>query len=79
MSERSLALAMKSVRLTEEQEALPPGIAMPAVETLPTLDPAIQRYLAVLCRTVSAHDAPPGIQHNPVQPPTAQPDRRRSV
>lgn len=83
MGERSLALAMKSARLTEEQEALPPGIGMPAVETLPTLDPAIQRYLAVLTRQGGgrgdASEAPEPDTTSPTQPPSAQPDRRRSA
>ena len=48
MSERSLALAMRAARLPEEQEGLPATITMAAVETLPTRDGRIQRYLAVL-------------------------------
>ncbi|MDO4904054.1 MAG: 16S rRNA (guanine(527)-N(7))-methyltransferase RsmG [Lautropia sp.] len=48
MSERSLAFAMKSVRLRDEQRELPASVQMHAVESLPCIHPDTQRFLAVL-------------------------------
>lgn len=71
MSERSLAFAMKSAKLPEEQRELPAEIALQAIETLPTLLPDTQRFLAVL-RKYTAH----GLPEAPF--PDAEPtDRRR--
>ncbi|MDO5103927.1 MAG: 16S rRNA (guanine(527)-N(7))-methyltransferase RsmG [Lautropia sp.] len=71
MSERSLAFAMKSAKLPEEQRELPAEITLDAIETLPTAMPNTQRFLAVLRKHTG---------HSPVhaQPMNAEPtDRRR--
>lgn len=71
MSEHSLAFAMKSAKLPEEQRELPAGMSLCAIETLPTLLPETQRFLAVLCKT---HAQDPGHAPSPHSEPT---DRRR--
>lgn len=48
MSKDSLLFAMKSLRLSEEQQALPDSIMLQAVEPLPTIDLGVQRNLAIL-------------------------------
>ena len=48
MSKDSLLFAMKSLRLSEEQQALPESIMLQAVEPLPTIDLGVQRNLAIL-------------------------------
>lgn len=50
MSEDSLAFAMKAARLAEEQQQMPASMHVAAIETLPTPNPDIQRYLAILKR-----------------------------
>ncbi|MDO4682150.1 MAG: 16S rRNA (guanine(527)-N(7))-methyltransferase RsmG [Lautropia sp.] len=71
MSEHSLAFAMKSARLPEEQRELPAGMCLRAIETLPTLLPETQRFLAILRKT---HAQDPDHARSPHSEPT---DRRR--
>lgn len=72
MSEYSLAFAMKSAKLPEEQRELPPDIRLQAIEALPTLLPDTQRFLAVLQKQKPQH----GLAHAP-SPDSEPTDRRR--
>ena len=72
MSKDSLLFAMKSLRLSEEQQALPESIMLQAVEPLPTIDLGVQRNLAILSLAgntpapdaaqpaAATHPSPPG-------------------
>ena len=72
MSKDSLLFAMKSLRLSEEQQALPESIMLQAVEPLPTIDLGVQRNLAILSLAgntpapdaaqpaTATHPSPPG-------------------
>lgn len=72
MSKDSLLFAMKSLRLSEEQQALPDSIMLQAVEPLPTIDLGVQRNLAILSLAgntpapdatqpaAATHPSPPG-------------------
>ena len=72
MSRDSLLFAMKSLRLSEEQQALPESIMLQAVEPLPTIDLGVQRNLAILSLAgntpapdaaqpaAATHPSPPG-------------------
>lgn len=77
MGEQSLAFAMKAARLAEEQQEMPDSMNVAAIETLPTPNPQIQRYLAILKRTAvhPEQDAPSAQQ--PAQSTSASNDRRR--
>ena len=88
MSKDSLLFAMKSLRLSEEQQALPDSIMLQAVEPLPTIDLGVQRNLAILslagntpapdAAQPTASDLPAtGTPSSTSLPPSAQPNRRR--
>ena len=69
MSKDSLLFAMKSLRLSEEQQALPDSIMLQAVEPLPTIDLGVQRNLAILSLTGST-PAPDAAQPAAATPPS---------
>ena len=71
MSKDSLLFAMKSLRLFEEQQALPDSIMLQAVEPLPTIDLGVQRNLAILSLAGStpAPDAAQAAAATPSSPP----------
>ena len=71
MSKDSLLFAMKSLRLSEEQQALPDSIMLQAVEPLPTIDLGVQRNLAVLslAGNTPAPDAAQPAAATPPSPP----------
>lgn len=71
MSKDSLLFAMKSLRLSEEQQALPESIMLQAVEPLPTIDLGVQRNLAILSlagRTPTPDAAQPAAATHPSPP-----------
>ena len=71
MSKDSLLFAMKSLRLSEEQQALPDSIMLQAVEPLPTIDLGVQRNLAILslAGNTPAPDAAQPAGATPPSPP----------
>ena len=71
MSKDSLLFAMKSLRLSEEQQALPDSIMLQAVEPLPTIDLGVQRNLAILSLggNTPAPDAAQPAAATPPSPP----------
>ena len=71
MSKDSLLFAMKSLRLSEEQQALPESIMLHAVEPLPTIDLGVQRNLAILSLggNTPAPDAAQPAAATPPSPP----------
>ena len=69
MSKDSLLFAMKSLRLSEEQQALPDSIMLQAVEPLPTIDLGVQRNLAILSLAGST-PAPDAAQPAAATPPS---------
>ena len=71
MSKASLLFAMKSLRLSEEQQALPDSIMLQAVEPLPTIDLGVQRNLAILSLggNTPAPDAAQPAAATPPSPP----------
>ena len=71
MSKDSLLFAMKSLRLSEEQQALPDSIMLQAVEPLPTIDLGVQRNLAILslAGNTPAPDAAQPAAATPPSPP----------
>ena len=71
MSKDSLLFAMKSLRLSEEQQALPESIMLQAVEPLPTIDLGVQRNLAILslAGNTPAPDAAQPAGATPPSPP----------
>ena len=71
MSKDSLLFAMKSLRLSEEQQALPESIMLQAVEPLPTIDLGVQRNLAILslAGNTPAPDAAQPAAATPPSPP----------
>nr|WP_281770788.1 16S rRNA (guanine(527)-N(7))-methyltransferase RsmG [Lautropia mirabilis] len=71
MSKDSLLFAMKSLRLSEEQQALPDSIMLQAVEPLPTIDLGVQRNLAILSLAgeTPAPDAAQPAAATPPNPP----------
>ena len=71
MSKDSLLFAMKSLRLSEEQQALPDSIMLQAVEPLPTIDLGVQRNLAILSlagNTLTPDAAQPAAATPPTPP-----------
>ena len=74
MSKDSLLFAMKSLRLSEEQQALPESIMLQAVEPLPTIDLGVQRNLAILSlagNTPAPDAAQPAAATHPSHPGSA--------
>ena len=74
MSKDSLLFAMKSLRLSEEQQALPDSIMLQAVEPLPTIDLGVQRNLAILSlagNTPAPDAAQPAAATHPSHPGSA--------
>ena len=73
MSKDSLLFAMKSLRLSEEQQALPDSIMLQAVEPLPTIDLGVQRNLAILslAGNTPAPDVAQPAAATPPSPPTS--------
>ena len=71
MSKDSLLFAMKSLRLSEEQQALPDSIMLRAVEPLPTIDLGVQRNQAILSLAGNspASDAAQPAAATPPSPP----------
>ena len=69
MSKDSLLFAMKSLRLSEEQQALPDSIILQAVEPLPTIDLGVQRNLAILSLAGNT-PAPDAAQPAAAKPPS---------
>ena len=69
MGKDSLLFAMKSLRLSEEQQALPDSIMLQAVEPLPTIDLGVQRNLAILSLAGST-PAPDAAQPAAATPPS---------
>lgn len=76
LSDDSLVFAMKAARLSDEQQALSGPVRLVATETVPTLDPDIQRYLAVLKRSTAGVHPEPASPGTPPSPDSAT-DRRR--
>lgn len=71
MSRDSLLFAMKSLRLSEEQQALPESIMLQAVEPLPTINLSVQRNLAILSlagNTLTPDAAQPAAATPPTPP-----------
>lgn len=71
MSKDSLLFAMKSLRLSEEQQALPESIMLQAVEPLPTINLSVQRNLAILSlagNTLTPDAAQPAAATPPTPP-----------
>ncbi|MDO4636416.1 MAG: 16S rRNA (guanine(527)-N(7))-methyltransferase RsmG [Lautropia sp.] len=84
MSDDSLLFAMKSLRLTEEQQELPESIHLQTAETIRTIEPGVHRNLAILARNstppsvLATHGGPIFSADSPSQAIPAQSPRWRS-